>query len=108
MLFQSCRFVIIRVADCPMGLAVGDCFHEVFGPAVPAKSRFSADNESQGAEQADRSIQEVSDGLYFPLPKILESVLVPTGAEEIRIEVSSGDWIDTKSAHAWRAKESNG
>ena len=59
----------------------------------------------EGAEQADRSIQEVSDGLYFPLPKILESVLVPTGAEEIRIEVSSGDWIDTKNAHAWRAKE---
>lgn len=62
----------------------------------------------EGAEQADRTIQEVSDGLYFPLPSILESVLVPTGAEEIRIEVSSGDWIDTKSAHAWRAKELNG
>jgi molecular chaperone HtpG len=62
----------------------------------------------EGAEQAERSIQEVSDGLYFPLPKVLESVLVPKGAEEIRIEVSSGDWIDTKTAHAWRAKVIDG
>ncbi len=56
----------------------------------------------EGAEQTERSVQELNRGLYFPLPKILESVLVPGDQDEIRIEVSPGDWIDTKNAHAWR------
>ena len=60
---------------------------------------------NEGAEQAVRSVQEVNGGLYFPLPSVLESVLVPSEHDEIRIEVSSGDWIDTKNAHAWRARD---
>lgn len=59
----------------------------------------------EGAQQTERSIQDINDGLYFPIPAVLESSLVPQDDGEIRIEVSSGDWIDTKSAHAWRAKE---
>ena len=58
----------------------------------------------EGADQAERSVQELNDGIYFPLPKALEKALVPEGDQEIRIEVSSGDWIDTKTSHAWRAK----
>jgi hypothetical protein len=41
----------------------------------------------------------------FPLPKVLESSLVPTGNEEIHVEVTSGNWIDTTSSQAWRAKD---
>jgi len=63
-------------------------------------------NNIEGAEQAERSVQDLNGGLYFPLPPVLENVLVPKGSEEIRIEVSSGDWIDTKNSHSWRAKES--
>ncbi|HUT90756.1 MAG TPA: ATP-binding protein [Thermoguttaceae bacterium] len=59
----------------------------------------------EGAQQSNRPIQDVNDGLYFPIPPVLEPNLVPGNDEEIRIEVSSGDWIDTKSAHAWRARE---
>lgn len=63
------------------------------------------DNRSmEGADQTERTIQELNDGIYFPLPKALEKALVPEGDQEIRIEVSSGDWIDTKTSHAWRAK----
>ncbi|MBL8813203.1 MAG: ATP-binding protein [Planctomycetaceae bacterium] len=62
-------------------------------------------NNIEGAEQAERSVQDLNGGLYFPLPPALENVLVPKGAEEIRIEVSSGDWIDTRNSHSWRAKE---
>jgi len=61
----------------------------------------------EGAEQCDRAVQELSGGLYFPLPDVLRPVLVPVGQEEIRIEVSSGDWIDTKNANAWRARDDN-
>ena len=68
-------------------------------------TNISGIQSTEGVEQSDRSIQDVNDGLYFPIPSALESNLVPGGDDEIRIEVSSGDWIDTKSAHAWRAKE---
>ena len=63
---------------------------------------------NEGAERAARSVQQVNDGLYFPLPSVLETVLVPSEQDEIRIEVSSGDWIDTKSANAWRARDEGG
>ena len=58
----------------------------------------------EGADQAERTVQELNDGIYFPLPTALEKALVPEGDQEIRIEVSSGDWIDTKTSHSWRAK----
>jgi molecular chaperone HtpG len=58
----------------------------------------------EGARELIRPIQEMNEGLYFPIPDVLESVLVPTGDEEIRIEVSPGDWIDLKGANAWHAK----
>ncbi len=60
---------------------------------------------TEGAEQLGHAVQEIEGGLYFPISVVLESHLVPAGDEAIRIEVSSGDWIDTESAHAWRAKE---
>ncbi|MDC0935216.1 ATP-binding protein [Pirellulales bacterium] len=60
---------------------------------------------AEGAEEIHRSIQEIAGGMYFPLPTVLEPSLVPSGDEEIHIEVTSGNWIDTTSSQAWRAKE---
>jgi hypothetical protein len=34
------------------------------------------------------------DGLYFPIPKSLESFIVPASNNEIRLELHC-DWIDT-------------
>lgn len=59
----------------------------------------------EGADELERPLQELKEGLYFPIPSILERNLVPHGDEEIRIEVSSGDWIDMRTAHAWRPRE---
>jgi hypothetical protein len=61
-----------------------------------------------GATELTRPVQEMNAGIYFPIPEQLQSVLVPDGDREIRIEVSSGEWIDTETAHAWRSREAPG
>jgi molecular chaperone HtpG len=60
----------------------------------------------EGAKELARPVQDMSGGLYFPIPERLESVLVPDGDREIRIEISSGEWIDTETSHAWRSRQS--
>lgn len=58
----------------------------------------------EGAKELQRPIQEMNEGLYFPIPEQLEKVLVPDGDQEVRIEVSTGEWIDTETAHSWRSR----
>lgn len=58
----------------------------------------------EGAAELKQPIQELGNGLYFPIPSSLESVLVPQGDGEVRIEVSSGEWIDLRTADAWSAR----
>jgi molecular chaperone HtpG len=65
-------------------------------------------NTVEGAREVTRPVQEMNEGLYFPIPEQLESVLVPDGDREVRIEVSSGEWIDTENAHAWRSRQAAG
>jgi len=62
----------------------------------------------EGARELARPIQEMNDGLYFPIPEQLEPVLVPGDSREVRIEVSSGEWIDTDTANAWRSRPATG
>ena len=59
---------------------------------------------SQGAVAIESSIQQLFEGLYFPLPPELEDFLVPTGNQEIRIEVLC-DWLDFASSRSWEARE---
>ena len=59
---------------------------------------------SQGAIAIEGSIQQLFGGLYFPLPPELEEYLVPTGSQEIRIEVLC-DWLDFASSRSWEARE---
>ncbi len=57
-----------------------------------------------GAVDMDRPAQGLFGGLYLPLPVELEDFLVPSGADEIRIELRC-DWIDFSSARKWEAHE---
>jgi hypothetical protein len=59
----------------------------------------------EGAREINRPLQEMNEGLYFPIPEQLEPVLVPDGDREVRIEVSSGEWIDTETANVWRSRQ---
>lgn len=59
---------------------------------------------SGGFSQEIRPLQSLYDGLYFPIPEALESYIVPSGDEEIRIQIDC-DWIDFSSAKIWRAQE---
>ncbi|MDP9177789.1 MAG: ATP-binding protein, partial [Gemmatimonadota bacterium] len=42
---------------------------------------------AEGALELDRSLQQLFDGLYFPIPQPLEPFLVPSGEKEIRLEL---------------------
>lgn len=55
---------------------------------------------AEGAIQLDRPLQEMYEGMYFPIPQPLEAFLVPTDDEEIRLELHC-DWIDMRTAKHW-------
>ena len=59
---------------------------------------------SQGAVVLDRPIQQLFEGLYFPIPTELEEHLVPVGDREIRIEVRC-DWLDFAGSRGWEARK---
>lgn len=59
----------------------------------------------EGARELAQPFQELDDGLYFPIPAVLEPVLVPQGDAAVRIEVSC-DVIDMKTAKVWQPRES--
>ena len=59
---------------------------------------------AEGAIKLEQPFQEIFDGLYFPIPTPLESFLVPTGNEEIRLHLHC-EWIDMRTAKHWLAKE---
>ena len=59
---------------------------------------------AEGALELDRELQEMYGGIYFPVPAPLEPFIVPKGEEELRLELHC-DWIDTRTAKHWAAKE---
>lgn len=59
---------------------------------------------AEGAVELDRPLQELFEGLYFPIPEALERFLVPKGEEEIRLELHC-DWLDMRTARHWVAEE---
>ncbi len=59
----------------------------------------------EGAEALERPLQQMYNGLYFPIPAVLERFLVPRGGEEIRLELHC-DWIDMRTAKHWQPKDS--
>lgn len=59
---------------------------------------------AEGAMELNRELQEMYGGIYFPVPAPLEPFIVPKGEEELRLELHC-DWIDTRTAKHWAAKE---
>ena len=60
---------------------------------------------TEGVLELDRPLQEIYEGIYFPIPKVLERFLVPTGEDEIRIDLHC-EWIDMRTAKLWEVEES--
>ena len=60
---------------------------------------------TQGATELGRPLQELFEGVYFPIPYQLEPFLVPTGHQEIRLDLYC-DWIDMRTANHWVTRES--
>ncbi len=60
---------------------------------------------SEGAAPLERPLQEMYNGLYFPIPTALERFLVPREHAEIRLQLNC-DWFDMRTAKHWRPKES--
>lgn len=59
---------------------------------------------AEGALQLERPLQEMYNGIYFPIPEPLARFLVPQGNAEIRLELHC-DWIDTRTAKHWAPRE---
>ena len=59
---------------------------------------------AEGAVELDRPLQEIYDGIYFPVPQPLVRFLVPKDREEIRLELHC-DWLDMRTARHWAAGE---
>lgn len=59
---------------------------------------------AEGAIQLKQPLQEMYVGLYFPIPRPLETFIVPRGEEEIRLELHC-DWIDMRTAKHWTPKD---
>lgn len=56
----------------------------------------------EGVLELDRPLQEIYDGVYFPIPATLEKFIVPVGNEEIRLDLHC-EWIDMRTAKLWEA-----
>ena len=57
---------------------------------------------AEGASQLTRPLQSLFGGLYFPIPKVLTRFLVPSGSEEIRLDLHC-EWVDMRSRQLWEA-----
>jgi hypothetical protein len=61
-------------------------------------------NRAEGALALERPLQALYEGLYFPIPPVLERYLVPLGDKEIRIELYC-DWFDVRTAKHWEPRQ---
>jgi len=56
---------------------------------------------AEGAIQLGQPLQSMFGGIYFPIPAVLESFLVPRDDGEIRLELMPGNLIDMRTAKHW-------
>lgn len=65
-------------------------------------ARVNGAPRAEGAFELDRPLQELYEGIYFPIPAALEPFLVPKDDQEIRLDLHC-DWIDMRTARHWAA-----
>ena len=61
---------------------------------------------AQGAFELKRPAQLLFGGLYLPIPMELTRFLVPSGSEEIRLDLHC-EWVDMRTRQLWEAKVAN-
>ena len=61
----------------------------------------------EGAMELSRAPQSLFGGLYLPIPTELTRFLVPSGGEEIRLDLHC-EWVDMRSRQLWEAEAVNG
>ena len=66
---------------------------------------ISGQPRAEGAIELQEHLQEIFEGIYFPIPGPLQPFLVPQGDQEIRLELYC-DWIDMTTARHWLPAES--
>ena len=71
---------------------------EVVATVVDGETR------GQGATALRRPLQEMYEGLYFPIPSELERFLVPRNDAEIRVQLTC-EWFDMRTAKHWRPRD---
>ena len=59
---------------------------------------------AEGVLELKLSPQSLFGGLYLPIPIELTRFLVPSGSEEIRLELHC-EWVDMRTRQLWEAKE---
>ena len=62
---------------------------------------------AEGSIELTQPLQEIFEGMYFPIPGPLEAFLVPQGDQELRLELYC-DWLDLATARQWLPAESVG
>ena len=59
---------------------------------------------AEGAAELSQPLQEMYEGLYFPIPNVLEKFLVPGETNAIRLSLYC-DWIDMRTAMHWEPRD---
>ena len=62
---------------------------------------------AEGALEQERPPQSLFGGLYLPIPIKLTRFLVPSGSEEIRLDLHC-EWVDMRTRQLWEAEVVNG
>ena len=108
-LIQSCDYRGLTWVGNKITFVASDAFSAAFQYEIRLDELVVIEGggfrDPQGAIELNRPLQQMYDGIYFPIPVQIETFLVPEGNEEIRIDLYC-DWIDMRSAGHWVIRES--
>lgn len=107
-LIQSCDYRGLTWVGNKITFVASDAFSAAFQYEIRLDELVvieeGGSRDPQGAIELNRPLQQMYDGIYFPIPVQIETFLVPEGNEEIRLDLYC-DWIDMLSAGHWVIRE---
>ena len=108
-LLQSCESRGLVWAGNKINYVASDMVSSAFQYEIRLDELVATDISGQlraeGAIELRENLQEIFEGIYFPIPGPLQPFLVPQGDQEIRLELYC-DWIDMTTARHWQPSES--